>query len=239
MIKAVIVDDEEDSVEILQTLLKEHCPLVKVTGAANNALTAVQKIQGEQPDLVFLDVQMPGYNGFDVLETIRDQDCLVVFTTAHKDYAINALRKGAFDYLLKPLDTAELKACMGRVENKLQKNQGGDTLPRYGILELAVKEGSIFVNPAEIIRLEAAGNYTYFHLDGGIRYLVSKNIKDYELQLDNRIFYRCHKTHAVNLRRVRKFHISTYCVELSDGSMIEISRKKKEELLEKLRLLAV
>jgi two-component system, LytTR family, response regulator len=235
MIRALLVDDEEDSIEILETLLQEHCSDVTVVSTARNALQAVHAIHSEQPDVVFLDVQMPGHNGFDVLETVSENPALVVFTTAHKDYAIAALRKGAFDYLLKPIDTLELTGCMERIRKRLEKNGAPGT--RYGIIELAMKEGSIFVQPSEIVRLEAAGNYTYFHLDGGVKHLVSKSIKEYEAQLDSAVFYRCHKTHAVNLRKVRRFHLGDYCVELSDGSRIEIARKKKEELLERLKSL--
>lgn len=237
MIKAILVDDEGDSIEILQTLIREHAPGVEIVETAGNALEAVQKINALVPDVVFLDVQMPGYNGFDVLDHVRGQPCMIVFTTAHKDYAINALRKGAFDYLLKPVDIAELQACIGRISETLRVR--GNRTQRYGIIELSVKEGSIFVNPAEIIRLEASGSYTWFHLDGGVRHLVSKSIKEYEALLDGSVFFRCHKTHAVNLRKVKKFHIGTYCIELSDGSQIETSKKKKEELLVRLKALSV
>lgn len=229
--RAILVDDEEDSIEILKTLLHEHCSDIEVSGTASNALEAVRLITAEKPDLVFLDVQMPGYNGFDVLDAITESTALVIFITAHKDYAISAIRRGAFDYLLKPLDTKELKNCIQRLREKSEKKK----ISHYGILELAVKEGFIFVKPAEIIRLEASGSYTYFYLTNGIKHLVSRGIKEYEAQLDSGVFYRCHKTHVINLRNVVRFHVKTYCVELSDGSMIEIARRNKEELVEKLK----
>src|SRR5690349_23140161 len=191
MIKAILVDDEQDAIDILQTLLSEHCPDVKVMHTANNALEAVACIQREKPDMVFLDIQMPGYNGFDVLQNITLTEVSIVFTTAHRDYAITALRHGAFDYLLKPIALNELKACVERVKIKCGETSAQPLPVHYGIVELSVKEGCIFIKPSEIIRLEASGSYTVFYLDNKIRHVVSKGLKEYELQLDPKIFYRC------------------------------------------------
>ena len=232
MITAILVDDEEKSLKNLELLLTEYCPGVKILARATNALQAVKSILDNDPDLVFLDVHMPGYSGFDVLDSIRDTRAIVVFTTAHKNYAINALRKGAFDYLLKPVDTDELKDCVARVRLKLDKPAEN----KSNLIELSVKDGIIFIKPADIIRLEASGSYTVFHLENNVRHMVSKSMKEYESQLDSRVFFRCHNSHIINLRKVGKFiHSNGYFAEMTNGVTIEIARKNKELLLEKLK----
>ena len=236
MIKAILVDDEEKSLMNLELLLKAACPDVQVIGKAANALQAVKIILNDDPDLVFLDVHRPGYSGFDVLDSIRESRAIVVFTTAHKNYAINALRKGAFDYLLKPVDTDELKECVSRVSMKLSRQHDSKT----NLIELSVKDGIIFVKPADIIRLEASGSYTVFHLENNVKHMVSKSMKEYEGLLDPAIFFRCHNSHVINLRKVVKFiHSNGYFAEMQNGSTIEIARKNKEVLLDKLKNLHI
>jgi two-component system, LytTR family, response regulator len=235
MIKAIIVDDEEKSLKNLELLLTSYCSEVEIINRANNALEAVKMITAQKPDVVFLDVNMPGYTGFDVLENIRETSCLVIFTTAHKNYAINALRKGAFDYLLKPIDTDELKDCISRVKEVLSRpevrNSGGQ-----GIIELSVKDGIFFIKPNDIVRLEASGSYTTFHLENNVRHMASKSMKEFEALLDPAIFFRCHNSHIINLKKVTKFiHSNGYFAELVNGATIEVSRRNKDLFLEKLK----
>jgi two-component system, LytTR family, response regulator len=232
MITAILVDDEEKSLMNLELLLSQYCPGVSIVDKATNALQAVKSILNLRPDLVFLDVHMPGYSGFDVLDSIRDTGTIVVFTTAHKNYAINALRKGAFDYLLKPVDTDELKDCVARVGAKINRQPEN----KANMIELSVKDGIIFIKPADIIRLEASGSYTVFHLENNVKHMVSKSMKEYEGLLDSAVFFRCHNSHIINLRKVGKFiHSNGYFAEMTNGATIEIARKNKEVLLEKLK----
>jgi two-component system LytT family response regulator len=239
MISAILVDDEEKSLKNLEILLTDYCPEIKILNTASNALEAVKCITSEKPDVVFLDVQMPGYNGFEVLEQVKEMESLIIFTTAHKDYAINALRKGAFDYLLKPIDIEELKNCVSRIKEKVNKQNGnGHTVAPSvsNIIELSVKDGIIFIKPEQIVRLEAAGSYTTFYLENNLKHLVSKSMKEYEVLLDTSVFFRCHNSHIVNLKKVIKFtHNNGYFAELSNGSSIEIARKNKDLFLEKLK----
>jgi two-component system LytT family response regulator len=236
MITAILVDDEEKALKTLSLLIQEHCPDVKVVATASNALEAVKNILHEKPDAVFLDVQMPGYNGFDILDQIKDTNVTCIFTTAHKDYAINALRKGAFDYLLKPLDIEELVACVERVKHKLNKNAPASNTP--GIIELSVKDGIIFVKQEQVIRLEASGSYTTFHLENNVRHMVSKTMKEYEALLDSNMFFRCHNSHIINLKKVIKFsNNGGYFAELSNGASIEIARRNKDTFLDRLKKL--
>lgn len=234
MIRAILVDDEEKSLKNLSILLSEYCKEVEIIGTASNALEAVKTIMQQTPDIVFLDVQMPGYNGFDVMENLKESSVIVVFTTAHRDYAINALRKGAFDYLLKPIDVEELKNCITRVQGKISVKSNQPLINSF--IELSVKDGIIFVRPEQIIRLEASGSYTLFFLDNNIKHMVSKSMKEYEVLLDPMIFFRCHNSHIVNLKKVAKFvHNNGYFSELIDGSLIEIARRNKDLFLEKLK----
>lgn len=237
MIKAVLVDDEHKSILNLEILLTEYCNNVQIVGRANNAIEAVKVILTEKPDVIFLDVQMPGYSGFDVLEQIKETNAKIIFTTAHKDYAINAIKKGAFDYLLKPLDIEELKNCVKRAADEIVK-QSTPAKNVAKLIELSVKDGIIFIAPENIVRIEASGSYTTFHLIDDIKHMASKSMKEYELFLDPTFFYRCHNSHIINLRKVKKFVSKDgLYAEMSDGSMPEISRKNKEEFLEKLKSL--
>lgn len=232
MLRAIIVDDENKSIKNLQLLIEGHCPEITIAGTANNALQAVKIIVEQKPDILFLDVQMPGYNGFDVLDQITGTSARVIFTTAHKDYAIEALRKGAFDYLLKPIDPEELVKCVRRI------NTVAD-IPdqRYpSTIELHVKDGIIFIRPEEIIRLEASGSYTEIHLDNRIKHIASKSMKEFEKKLNPNSFYRCHNSHVINLTKVKKFVSSNgFFAEMNDGSLAEVSKKNKEEFLQKFK----
>lgn len=238
MLTAILVDDEEKSLKNLNILLTDHCREIEILKMASNALEAVKAILSEKPDLVFLDVQMPGYNGFDVLDQIKETSSTVIFTTAHKDYAINALRRGAFDYLLKPIDSDELKYCIQRALEKITKDKGilSTSAPMPGIIELSVKDGIIFIKPEQIIRLEASGSYTQFFMENNIKHVVSKSMKEYEALLDPAIFFRCHNSHIINLKKVAKFtHSNGYFAELSNGSIVEIARRNKDLFLQKLK----
>lgn len=242
MIKAILVDDEQKSIKNLELLLADHCKEVEIINTANNALEAVKCILNQKPDIVFLDVQMPGYSGFDVLQNIKEIPAKIIFTTAHKDYAIEALRKGAFDYLLKPIDIEDLKSCVNRVVAEINKknNEVHDKPFEGGIIELSVKNGIIFVKPNDIIRLEASGSYTIFYIDNNVKYMVSKNMKEYESLLDPFVFYRCHNSNVVNLKKVVKFVSNDgFFAEMSDGSLAEIARKNKEVFLDKLKNIGI
>lgn len=244
MINALLVDDEEKSIMNLELLLSESCPDVNIIGRAANALVAVKAIIDLKPDVVFLDVHMPGYSGFDVLDSVKDSPAILVFTTAHRNYAINALRKGAFDYLLKPIDTEELRDCVQRVREKLSRTDGVRPIAAAsagssgGLIELSVKDGIIFIRPNELIRLEASGSYTVFHLENDVKHVGSRSMKEYEGLLDGNQFFRCHNSHIINLRKVTRFITTNgFFVELSNGSIIELSKRNKDIFLEKLKSL--
>lgn len=240
MISAVLVDDEQKSIRNLEMLLEQSCPDINIVGRAANALEAVQLILSLKPHIVFLDVHMPGYSGFDVLDHIREVPSLVIFTTAHKNYAIAALRKGAFDYLLKPVDTDELKACVNRSREQLQKGAALPVHAGQGMIEVNVRDGIIFIRTADLVRLEASGSYTLFYLDNNVKHVASRTLKEYEGLLDSKVFFRCHNSHIINLKKVvRYIHSNGHFAEMNNGSTIEIARKNKEVFLEKLKHLEI
>lgn len=237
MYRALIIDDEPNSVKTLSLLLKNNCPDVKVVATATDPETGSTFISDYQPDIVFLDISMPQMSGFELLERAGYRDFFLVFTTAHAEHAIRAIRSQAHDYLLKPIDVEELKSCIARIETLSASAVAPkeNRTPRQ-VIELPVKDGIIFVRPDDIVRLEASGSYTIFHLSNNVRHLVSGSMKTYESHLDAKNFYRCHLSHIVHLDKVVKLHSEDgLFAKMSDGSMVEVARKNKQAFLEKLK----
>ncbi len=233
MIKAIIVDDEVKAIKSLTVLLESYCKNVQILNTATNAFDAISLVLKEKPNVVFLDINMPGHNGFDVLDSIQSEDTHIIFTTAHKDYAITAIRKGAFDYLLKPVDSDELQHCIAKLEKKLSKNEISVNAP----IQLNLKEGVIFIEPGEIVKLEASGSYTDIYIDNNKKITTSKLLKEFEAMLDSNLFYRCHKSYIVNLSKIKKLLNDNggYFIEFKDGTTAEVTKKNKEELLSKMK----
>jgi two-component system LytT family response regulator len=247
--KAIIVDDEPKSREVLKTLLERFCPGVEVLGVAAGVEEAKILIEEVNPDIVFLDVEMPGGNGFKLLDETERNNFEIIFVTSYGHYAIPALRYSAIDYLLKPVEIEELKNAVQRVEQRMAKKD--DLKANYKALnenlQLPVSQQRIavhgvndirFVSVKDIIRLEGDSNYTYIITTTGGKYHTSKTLKDYEELLQAHTnFIRVHKTHMINLDHLVKFikndggHII-----MSDGSKVEVSRRKKQELMERMKI---
>lgn len=245
MIKAIIVDDEAKGREILRALLSRTCKNVEVVATANSAESGAEAIRKFHPSLVFLDIEMPGGNGFTLLEKTKDQNFEVIFTTAYSQYAIKAIRFSALDYLLKPINPEELKAAVDKVEitqsTKVGNRRNVETL-LSNIEEAAPKKvvlpnvhGAEYVLLDDIVRCSADGNYTLVVMTNGKKILVAKTLKDYEEMFAEENFCRVHHAHLVNLKHVvRYIKGEGGQVELSDGSTVEVSRRKKTEFLERL-----
>lgn len=244
VIKSVIIDDEKRGRETLKNLVEKYTKHVEVVDMADSAKTGVELIKKENPDLVFLDIEMPHGTGFDLLESFKgDIKFEVVFTTAYDQYAIQAIKFAALDYLLKPIDIAELKEAIKRVEEKMA---GADSAKNFEIFLENLREGSkkialptangiSFIDTQDIIRCEASGNYTCFYLKSQEKILVSRTLKEFEDMLVQHDFYRIHNSHLVNLNHVLKYvKLGGDMVVMSDGSQIEISRRKKDGFLHRL-----
>ncbi|MGX5816935.1 LytR/AlgR family response regulator transcription factor [Chitinophaga lutea] len=240
--KALIVEDEMLSRDFLANLVREYCPRLDLIGTASNVDEAVSLINAQQPEIIFLDIEMQTGTGFDVLERVRYYPFQVIFTTAFDHYAIKAIKFSAIDYLLKPMNVQELESAVdkalkhigggrdGRLESLLQ-NLRKPSGEEYSV-SLATSEGVDFVPLSQIIRLEAKGPYTIFFLRDGRQIMVSRNLKEYELSLSEHGFFRIHNSYMINLREVKRW-VKTdggYAV-MSDDVLVAISPKKKDEFM--------
>jgi len=240
MITALIVDDEKKNRESLEKLLSEHCPCIQVVGKAGSVAEAIPFFKQNHLKLVFLDVEMPGGTGFDLLRLVSPVNFKVIFVTAHAHYALKAIKFSAIDYLLKPVDVDDLVEAVHKAENEIHFNHQSQysrllkNLEPGAVHKLAipVKGGIAFLDPNEIIRLEADGTYTHIFANGE-KFTATKNIKEYEFLLLEYNFFRSHNSHLINLNHVKQFNrMDGYFVQMDDGSVAEISRRKKEEFIE-------
>ena len=240
----VIIDDEKKSREVLQKMLEAFCPDVQILGEADNVTTGVEIVKALQPEILFLDIEMRSGTGFDLLQQIDNSDFEVIFTTAYEEYAIKALRLGAIDYLLKPIDITELKNAIAKAVQKKEKDSGNQNLvdlirniknDRKHRISLSTLEGVFYVDIDQIIRCEASGAYTTFHLKNKTKVVTSKNLKEYELLLAEHNFFRVHHSHIINIDEVFMYIKSDGVVEMKDGSQVSISGQKKDAFLERMK----
>jgi two-component system LytT family response regulator len=246
MIKAMIVDDEKNSCEALQLLLERSCPEVQIVAVAYSGADALNKIQSLHPQLVFLDIEMPNMNGFQLLEQLQKIDFELIFTTSYDQYAIKAFKFSAIDYLLKPVDREELGRAVEKVSKKLTNNinQQLDILlqkinqPSVPVRKIALPtmQGLELVSIDSIISCSANNNYTEFFLAGKKRILVSRTLKEMEELLDDHSFLRVHHSHIVNLNAITRYVKGEggYLI-MNDGSNVDVSRSRKELLIQKLQ----
>jgi two-component system LytT family response regulator len=247
MIRAIIIDDERNNIDNLAGLIKKYSPEVEIVGSAINADEGIEKITALMPDLIFLDIQMPGKNGFDVLKALPSNQFEVIFVTAFDQYGIQAVKFAAIDYLLKPVDPEELKLSVRKaaevlarkkenlkLENLLELLKNRDSKKSHKLALASTKEIQ-FVNTGDIIRCESANAYTTFYLADGKSIMVSKPIFEYDELLADYGFIRCHQSHLVNTNFIKSWikEDSGYLL-LSDGSRIPVSRGKKEFVLKTL-----
>lgn len=245
MINAILVDDEPRNIRILKNLLEEFCPQVKVAGEAESSEAAIALIRSNQPDLVFLDIEMPFGNAFDLLDKLMPVNFQVIFVTAFDNYALKAFRYCALDYLLKPVDIDDLKTAVQKVLERVKEKDmdqkldiflknikgGKSSLQKIG---LPTNDGLFFTNVENIIRCEASGSYTIIYLADKQKFVVSKSLKEYEDMLPEKDFCRIHHSHIVNLAYVKKYFKGRGgYIEMQDHTSIEVSTRKRDEFLSK------
>ena len=246
--KAIIVDDEQDGIRTLQKMLERYCPHVKVVASCSSATIAKGQISAMNPDVVFLDIQMPGKTGLELLAELPSKDFEVVFVTAHDEYMLQALQFSAADYLLKPVEEDRLLEAVERVANRLRDGKSNELTnvmlhnltsagrPTEMRLCLPTFKGFMILKLEEILYCEAERSYTIFHLMDGKTLMVSKPLLDYDYLLKDTPFYRVHKSFLVNL-----FHVKEYqrgeggMIIMSNGAEIEVSRRKKDFFLAKIK----
>lgn len=246
MIKAIIVDDEPYSATSLATLLERYCNTVKVTGIFQSGEDALPAIQAQQPQIVFLDIEMPGMNGFEMLEKLTEINFEIIFTTSYDQYAIKAIRFSALDYLLKPVDRDELQRAVQKVAERLHQPLPEQLeillqklhQPTSSIQKIALPtmEGLQMIAIDSIISCASDDNYTIFLLKNNQKLVVSRTLKVIEEMLEEYHFLRVHKSFLVNLNEVNKYIKGEggYLI-MSDGSTVDVSRTRKEILLKKLQ----
>ena len=241
MIRAIIIDDEEDARVNLRTHLSHFCKEVEILDEADGIESGLQAIRKYQPELVFLDVRLSPGSGFDILKQLEEIDFEVIFITAHDEYAINAIRFSALDYLLKPVDIAELVSAIkkvGQKQYKLQKNIRYEILKKnfneqFSQIVLPTMEGFIVVKVEQIIRCKADQNYTQFILEGNKKIVVSRTLKVYERLLKGFGFLRVHQSHLVNLKQVVEYRRRQKggTAILKDGIEVPVSDSRKDDFL--------
>ena len=247
MIRSIIIDDEQHCVRALLNDLQHNCPSVEVLDTCNSAKEGMMSIKKNKPDLIFLDVEMPWMNGFEMLELLGDFDASIIFTTAHDEFAAKAFRISAVDYLLKPVDANDLKTAVQKVERKM--HEGGSLENITNLLRnikqptqdqkiaLPQREGYEFVEVSSILYCQAEGAYTKVWLDNKRSMLISRSLGDVEELLPADIFQRIHHSSLVNVSFISQFlRTDGGYVVLENGEKLAVSKSKKDSLLERLGL---
>ncbi len=244
MIKCVLVDDESNSLEMMEWLLKTYCPEVAVEAMCNSAEKGIEAINHHKPDVVFLDIEMPHMNGFDMLEQFERISFDIVFCTAYDQFAIKAFKYSAVNYLLKPVDPDDLKETIRRLEARrsapspdqiklLLENIRQVSRPTVQRIALTTNDGMLFVSTGDIIYCEAESNYTKIILENGKKILVSKVLKEIDEALSGPDFFRVHNSFLININRIKKFvRGEGGYVIMDDGTNISISRSRRHEFME-------
>jgi len=250
MIHAILIDDEEKARVTLKGKLELFCPEVTVLAEAGSVAEGLAALQQHKPEILFLDIQLSGESGFDLLEALKELDEVnpeVIFITAHDEFAIRAIKFSALDYLLKPIDAEELVKAVRKVEERralpaavpnfdvlIENIRQASDMPRK--IVIPTSDGMHVVKVSQIIRLESSSNYTTFHLHQAKEILASRTLKDFDNILQAYQFLRVHKSHLVNINYIKRFipQDGGYIV-LEDNSRVPVSNRKKEMLLEELR----
>ncbi len=244
--KAIIIDDEKHASESLRLLIEEYTPQVEVIAEANDPFQGLGLLTAHRPQLLFLDVEMPHLNGFDLLAKAKDLRFETIFTTAYDEFAVKAFKHNAIDYLLKPIEEDELKQAVAKAQERLTSsdlqfkfhallNQLGKTDQSEGKISLPTMEGLEFVKLSEIIRCQSDSNYTEVILGEGKKIVVSKTLKEVEELLPAQIFVRVHHSHVVNLNHIKRYQRGSGGVLIMDNEdHVNVSRSKKNDFLKSI-----
>lgn len=248
MIKAIIIDDEKNNQELISNLLNSYAENIHVAAIAGSVETAYHAIIEHQPDLIFLDIQMPDGTGFDLLKKFDKIDFKVIFVTAHQEYAIEAFKFSAIDYLLKPLSPSNLISAVKKVEESINSEEINlklktllsnisEPLKNKKKIVLKTMERIYSVDINDVIRFESDGGYTKVYLVDGKRIMVSRTMKEYDDLLLGSDFLRVHNSHLINMNHLFCFEKAEGHVVMKDDSIVPVSNRKKEQLLELLNMI--
>lgn len=243
----IIIDDEPGNIITLSEVIKEYCPRIKIEGSAPDPVKGYDLIQRKDPDIVFLDIEMPYGNAFDLLDKIAPVRFEVIFVTAFDNYAIKAIRYAALDYILKPINIEEIKVVVRKAIGILEERSvntrinsllsnfktEGSSVQKIG---LPTVEGLQFEDISNIMYLQAEGSYTNVYIKGKKKEIVSKNLKEFENILPTSLFCRVHHSHIININFVKKYFKGRGgYIEMENGTNIEVSVRKKNDFFEKFK----
>ena len=242
MIKTLVVEDEDHGREILCSLLKKYCPEIEVIDVAKDALEATKKIQETNPQLVLLDIELPYGNAFDILNELSKIDFYIIFVTAYDEYALKAIKAGAIDYILKPIDYKELYLAIEKakkiINSKKVSEQTSNILNSFSktlhadTISINTQDGYVFVKQEEIIHIDAEGSYSYIYCKNNKRYLLSKSLHEIEEKLNPNLFIRIHHSYIVNILLVKEYIKGRGGrVQMENGTIIDVSVRKKDDFL--------
>lgn len=243
MIKAIIADDEKMSRNTLRKLLELYCPGVEVIAETANATDTRNQIMLLSPDLVFLDIAMPGKSGIDMLKEMDDINFEVIFVTAHDRFVLQAIRLSAVDYLSKPVDENELVAAVSNAEKQIRQKTKNTQLPAFlhnmqqqpgQEMQLCVPgiKGFQIIRIRDIVYCEADNTYTILHLTDNKKLMASRLLQDYELLLGDSSFIRIHKSYLINVQHLREYQKGEGGIAvMSNGKQLDVSRRKKEQFI--------
>lgn len=250
MINALLVDDEPNNLRNLAFLLSNDCEGINIKGCVDSAAAAREWLSKNTTDVIFLDIEMPGENGFQLLNSISNQSFKVVFVTAYNEYALQAIKASALDYILKPVKIDELQEVVNKIKKNTistaEKNQDKHLLQHF-LESINKKElprkialpqlgGICFIEVDDIVSLQADSNYTIIHLNSMQKMVISKTLKDFEELLDGSQFARIHKSYIVNLRYIKEYSTTDGgIVKMTDGNQWSISRRQLDVFLEKMK----
>jgi two-component system LytT family response regulator len=243
MLKAILIDDEQSGLNALQQKILQHCPQVHIIAVCDDPHKGLEAIEALQPNLVFLDIEMPVINGFTLLQQLTYKNFELIFVTAYDHYAIKAIRYSAIDYLVKPVEIDDLKKAVNRVIEKRNDTAPNNQLElllenimtekmKFKRIAIPTAEGLQFIKIDDIIYLEASVNYTRFYLEKNLKYTVSKTLKDFEDMLPEHTFLRIHNSYIINKNCVEKYiRGEGGQVVLINGATLDVSKRKKTEFL--------
>lgn len=242
--KAVIIDDEQNSIDVLQMLVKEHCPEVKLSGSTTSSEEGITLIKTLLPDIVFLDIEMPKYNGFQLLEQVHDIFFHLIFTTAYDKYALKAFKFSALDYLLKPIMVDELKGAIDKLgqgskyyQEKIkvleQNIEATKTNKPPERIVLPHAKGYLFQKVDEILYCEAYNTYTKFFIEGKTPIMISKPLGEVEEILECAGFFRTHRHFLINIKKITEYiRTEGGFLVMANGAQIPIARNKRQEFID-------
>lgn len=241
-IRAILVDDEESARDVLSNLLARFCPEVELLEKCTNVESAVKAIHEHQPDVVFLDIEMPNYAGYEIVHFFDEVRFEIIFVTAYDSYALRAFEISAVDYLLKPIDIDRLKQAVSKVQQTVDLKQLAD---RYSLLGKTLQTNEVksivvaergyqeIIQISDIVAIEAQESYSYIHTASGKKYMASKHLKHFErIFEDQSTFLRVHKSWIINKSRIINYSKTDLSINLETGISAKLSKYKKTEFEE-------